>query len=200
MYGSGSPARKPPRTADSGELDSGQRDRVASGRTHPERIPVVVDDDPGRARRHHGVRVPALAVLVGVGDGHVEIGGGGRHRAERLAAVDAPAGLGAGGHGARAREVLTALADRCGQHDAVPGDRFQRRGEGLGAAAVSARDRDLATALHVEHRNEMHAHADRDGRVTPGQAARRNDEIVRRRDPEPAEVDRAPARRSSQRP
>ena len=91
---------------------------------------------------------------------------------------------------ARPREVLAALADGGGQHDAVAGDLLERRGEAAGAALRPGGDRDLATALHVEHRDEVHVHADRDGGVAARQAARRDDEVVRGRDAEPAELDR----------
>ena len=126
-----------------GQLDALERDRVAAGGAHPERVPVVVHHDAGRVGGHHRVRVALDALVVGVGDGHVEIGGGGGHRAEQLAAVDPPAGLGAGGERARPREVLAALADRGGQHDAVAGDLLERGGEAAGAALRPGRDRDL---------------------------------------------------------
>ena len=86
---------------------------------------------------------------------------------------------------ARPREVLSALADGRGQHDAVAGDLLERGGEAAGAALGPGRDRDLATALHVEHGDEVHVHADRDGGVAARQAARRHDEVVRGRDAEP---------------
>jgi hypothetical protein len=104
-------------------------------------------------------------------------------------AVDAPAGLGAGRERARAREVLPTLADRRGQDDAVPTDPLQRRGEGAGPALGPGGDRDLATALHVEQGDEVHVHPDGDGCVAAGEAARRHDQVVRRRDAEPAELD-----------
>ena len=154
-----------------GQLDALERDRVAAGGAHAERVPVVVHDDAGRVGGHHRVRVALGALAVGVGDGDVEIGGGGGHRAEHLAAVDPPAGLGAGGERARPREVLSALADGGGQHDAVAGDLLERGGEAAGAALCAGRDGDLATALHVEHRDEVHVHADRDGGVAARQAA-----------------------------
>ena len=154
-----------------GQFDAFERDRVAAGGAHSERVPVVVHDDAGRVGGDHRVRVALGAFAVGIGDGHVEIGGGGRHRAEHLAAVDPPARLGAGRERARPREVLAALADRGGQHDAVPGDLLQRRGEAAGAALCPGRDRDLATALHVEHGDEVHVHADRDRGVAAREAA-----------------------------
>ena len=117
-----------------GQLDAVERDRVAAGGAHPERVPVVVHDHAGRVGGNHRVGVALGAVVVGVGDGHVQIGGGGRHRAEHLAAVDPPAGLGPGRDRARPREVLTALADRRGQHDAVASDLLERGGEAAGAA------------------------------------------------------------------
>ena len=91
-----------------GQLDALERDRVAAGGAHAERVPVVVHDDAGRVGGHHRVGVALDALAVGVGDGHVEVGGGGGHRAEHLAAVDPPAGLGAGGDRARPGEVLAA--------------------------------------------------------------------------------------------
>ena len=145
----------------------------------PERVPVVVHDDAAGVGGHHRVRVALDAVTVGVGDGDVEIGGGRGHRAEHLAAVDPPAGLGAGSERARPREVLPALADRGGQHHAVAGDLLQRGGEPAGAALCPRRDCDLAAAVHVVHRNEVHVHADCDGGVAARQAARRHDEVVR---------------------
>ena len=62
-------------------------------------------------------------------------------------------------------------------------------GEAAGAALCPGGDGDLAAALHVEHRDEVHVHADRDGGVAARQAARRDDEVVRGRDAEPAELD-----------
>jgi hypothetical protein len=145
-----------------GELDALKRDRVAAGGAHPERVPIVVHRDARRVGGHHRVRVALDALAVGVGDGHVEIGGGGGHRAEGLAAVDSPAGLGAGSNRARPSEVLSALADGRRQHDAVAGDPLQRGGEAAGAALGAGRKGDLTAALHVEHCDEMHVHADRD--------------------------------------
>ena len=52
-----------------------------------------------------------------------------------------------------------------------PGDLLKRGGEAAGAALCPGRDRDFATALHVEHRDEVHVHADRDGSVAARQAA-----------------------------
>ena len=154
-----------------GQLDALERDRVAAGSAHAERVPVVVHDDAGRVGGHRGVGVALGAFAVGMGDGHVEVGGGRRHGAEHLAPLDPPAGLGAGGARARPREVLTALADSGGQHHAAAGDPLQRGGETAGAALRPCGDRDLATALHVEHRDEMHVHADRHGGVAARQAA-----------------------------
>ena len=71
----------------------------------------------------------------------------------------------------RPREVLSALADGGGEHDAVAGDLLQRRGEAAGAALRAGCDGDFATALHVEHCDEVHVHADRDGGVAARQAA-----------------------------
>jgi hypothetical protein len=122
-----------------------------------------VHHDAGRVGRHHRVRVALDAFVVGVGDGHIEIGGGRGHGAEHLAAVDPPARLGAGSTRARPREVLAALADGCRQHDAVADDPLGRRGKASRAALGPGGDRDLATALHVEHGDEVHVHADRDG-------------------------------------
>jgi hypothetical protein len=51
------------------------------------------------------------------------------------------------------------------------------------------RSSDAATALHVEHGDEVHVHPDGDGCVAAGEAARRHDQVVSRRDPEPAELD-----------
>ena len=51
-------------------------------------------------------------------------------------------------------------------------------------------DRDLVTARHVEHGDEVHVHPDGDGGVAAGEAARCHDQVVRRRDAEPAELDR----------
>jgi len=51
-------------------------------------------------------------------------------------------------------------------------------------------DRDLVTARHVEHGDEVHVHPDGDGGVAAGEAARRHDQVVSRRDAEPAELDR----------
>ena len=48
MYGSGSPARKPPRTRGPGSSTPSKRDGVAARGAHAERVPVVVDDDAGR--------------------------------------------------------------------------------------------------------------------------------------------------------
>ena len=172
-----------------GQLDALERDRVAAGGAHAERVPVVVHDDAGRVGGHHRVRVALGALAVGVGDGDVEVGGGGGHRAEQLAAVDPPARLGAGGARAGAREVLAALADGGGEHDAVAGDLLERGGEAPRAALRPGRDRDLATALHVEHRDQVHVHADRDRGVAAREAARRDDEVVRGVDAEPAELD-----------
>ena len=154
-----------------GQLDALERHGVAAGGAHAERVPVVVHDDARRVGGHHRVRVALAALVVGVGDRHVEIGGGRGHGAEHLAAVDPPAGLGAGRERARARQVLTALADGGRQHDAVAGDLLERGGEAACAALRPGRDRDLATALHVEHRDQVHVHADRDGGVAARQAA-----------------------------
>ena len=131
-----------------------------------------------------------MPVVVGVGDGDIEIGGGRGHRAEHLATVDPPARRRARGQRARPREVLAALADGGGQHHAVAGDLLEGRREAARAALRTGGDRDLATAFHVEHRDEVHVHPDRDGRVAARQAARRHDEVVRGRDAEPTEFDR----------
>ena len=98
--------------------------------------------------------------------------------------------LGAGRERARAREVLATLADGRGQDDTVATDPLQRRGEGAGPALGPGGDRDLVTARHVEHGDEVHVHADGDGGVAAGEAARRHDQVVRGRDAEPAELDR----------
>ena len=189
MYGSASPGAEAAADAGLGQLDALQRDRVAAGGAHAEAVPVVVHDDAGRVGGHHRVGVAVGALAVGVGDGDVEVGGGGGHRAEQLAAVDPPARRRAGGARAGAREVLAALADGGGEHDAVAGDLLERGGEAAGAALRPGRDRHLAAALHVEHRDQVHVHADRDGGVAARQAARRHDEVVRGVDAEPAELD-----------
>ena len=164
-------------------------DGVAPRRPHPQRIPVVVDDDTRRVGGDHRVRVPLDALGIAVGHRHVERGRGRRHRAEELAAVDPPTRGGAAGDRRRAGEVLSGLADRRGEHDAVACDLRERCGEGAPAAVVSGGHGDLAPALHVGHRDQMHVHADRDGRVAPRQATRRDDEVVRGADAEPADVD-----------
>ena len=92
--------------------------------------------------------------------------------------------------GARAGEVLAWLADGGGQYDAVAGDLLERGGEAAYAALLSGRDRHLAAALHVEHRDEVHVHADRDRGVASCQAARRHHQVVRGRHAEPAQLDR----------
>jgi hypothetical protein len=51
------------------------------------------------------------------------------------------------------------------------------------------RDGDLSAALHVEHRHEVHVHADRDGGIAARQSARSHDEVVGRRDAEPTQLD-----------
>jgi hypothetical protein len=70
------------------------------------------------------------------------------------------------------------------------GDLRKRRCEAAGATLGTGRDRDLATALHVVHGDEVHVHADRDGRVALRQAARRDHEVVRGGDAEPTELGR----------
>ena len=201
MYGSGSPARKPPRTPDSGSSTPSSETELLPEARIPSASQSSWTTTPGASVGHHRVRVALGAVAVGVGDGDVEIGGGGRHRAEHLAAVDPPAGLGAGGERARPREVLAALADRGGQHDAVAGDLLERGGERRGRGAPSpAATATCAAALHVEHRDEVHVHADRDRGVAARQAARGDDQVVRGGDAEPAELDGDRARRSSRRP
>ena len=125
MYGTGSPAGKPPRTPDAGSSTPSKRDRVAARRAHAERVPVVVDHDAGGVGGDLRVAVALDAVVVGEGDGDVELGRGRRHRAEDLAAVDPPARLGARGARRRAGEVLPGLADGGGDHDAVAGDRLR---------------------------------------------------------------------------
>ena len=87
-------------------------------------------------------------------------------------------------------EILPGLADGGGQHDAVAGDPRQRGGEAARASLCPGRDGDLATALHVEHRDEVHVHADRDRGVAARQPARRHHEVVRGRHAEPTELDR----------
>jgi hypothetical protein len=154
-----------------GQLHAVQRDGVAAGGAHPEGVPVVVDDDAGRVGRHHRVGVALGSLLVHVRDGHVQIGRRGGHRAEDLAAVDAPARIGARGARGRPHEVLAGLADGGGQDDAVAGDDLQRGRERACAPLGAGRDRDLPAALHVEHRDEVHVHADRDRGVAASQAA-----------------------------
>jgi hypothetical protein len=171
-----------------GQHDAVQRDRVAAGRAHPEPLPVVVHHDARRPGRHHCVGVAVGAVVVGVADRHVQIGRGRGHRAEHLAAVDPPAGFRAGGARARTREVLTRLADGGGEHDAVAGDLLERRREGASLALGPGGDRPRAAALHVQHRNQVHVHADRDGGVAARETTRRDDEVVRGVDAEPAEL------------
>ena len=171
MYGTGSPAGKPPRTPDSGSSTPSSVIELLPDARIPSASQSSWTTTPGASVGHHRVRVALGAVAVGIGDGHVEIGGGGGHRAEHLAAVDPPAGLGAGGARARPREVLAAFADSGGQHDAVAGDLLQRGGKAAGAALSTGRDGDLATALHVEHGDEVHVHADRDRGVAARQAA-----------------------------
>ena len=72
--------------------------------------------------------------------------------------------------------------------DAVAGDLRERGGEAA-AALLSGRDRHLAAALHVEHRDEC-MFADRDRGVASCQAGRRHHQVVRGRHAEPAELDR----------
>jgi hypothetical protein len=172
------------------QLDALERDRVAARSAHAERIPVVVHHDAGRIGGHHGIGVALRAVVVGIGDRDVEVGGGRRHGAEHLAPVDPPARFGAGGHGAGPREVLARLADRGSQHHAVAGHPLQRRAETTSPALHAGRDGHLAAALHVEHRHQVHAHADRDRGIATRQAAHRHHEVVRRRHAEAAELDR----------
>ena len=147
-------------------------------------------DDAGRVGGNHGVGVALDAFVVGVADGHVQVGGRRRHRAEQLAAVDPPARIGARGAGGRPREVLAALADRGGQHNAVARDLLERRREAAGATLLTGRHGDLATALHVLHGDEVHVDADRDRGVATREAARSHDEVVRRGHAEAAELDR----------
>src|SRR5438270_343308 len=71
-----------------GQLDTLERDRVAAGGAHSQRVPVIVHDDATSGGGNHRVRVALDALAVGVGNGDVEIGGGGGHRAEHLADVD----------------------------------------------------------------------------------------------------------------
>ena len=54
-----------------GQLDALERDRVAPGRAHSERVPVVVHDDSACDGRHGRVRVALDALAVGIGDRHV---------------------------------------------------------------------------------------------------------------------------------
>ena len=58
-----------------------------------------------------------------------------------------------------------------------------------GAALRPGRDRDLAAALHVEHRHQVHAHADRYRGVAARQPTGRDDEVMRGRHAEPTELD-----------
>jgi hypothetical protein len=115
-------------------------------------------------------------------------------------AVDAPAGLRAGRERARACEVLAALADGRGQHDAVDTEPLQRHGEGAGPAIGPAGDRDLVPARHVEHGDEVHVHADGDGCVATCETAGRDDHVVDGRDTEPTELDRHRRREVAGRP
>jgi hypothetical protein len=128
--------------------------------------------------------------VVHVGHRHIQLGGGGRHRAEQLASVDAPSGPDAGGDGARPREILTALADGGRQHDVLAVDARQRRGETVRAALRAAGERHLVAAHHVEHRDQVHVHADRDRRVAARQPARSDDHVVGALDPESAQLGR----------
>ena len=124
------------------QLDAFQRHRVAAGGAHPEGVPVVVDHDAGRIGGHHRVGVALDPVIVGVRDADVQVGGGGGHRAKQLAPIDPPARRGAGGARAGAREILAALADGGGEHDAVSSDPLERGGERQRATLRPDRDRD----------------------------------------------------------
>jgi hypothetical protein len=151
-----------------------------------ERVPVAADLHAGRVGRHLGVAVARDAVVVEEGDRRVEHGCGRRHRAERLAPVDAPARLGARGGGLRPGEVLAQLADGGGDDHAVARDRAHRGGEDLGASRVVVGDGQLPAPHDVHEDDEVHVDADGDGRVAAGQAARRDDHVVHRGDVEAA--------------
>ena len=66
--------------------------------------------------------------------------------------------------------------------------RSSEDGERQRATLRPGRDRDLTAALHVEHRHQVHVHADRDGGIAAGEAARRDDEVVYGVDAEAAEL------------
>jgi hypothetical protein len=146
-----------------------------------------VDHNAGRVGGDHRVGVALGALVVDVGDRDVQVGGGRRHRAEQLAPVDPPSRLGAGRQRGRPCEVLAAFADGGGEHHAVAGDLLQGGGEAAGPALLSGRDSHAAAALHVEHRHQVHVHPDRHGGVAARQAARRHDQVVRRRNAPPTE-------------
>jgi pimeloyl-ACP methyl ester carboxylesterase len=107
----------------------GERHGVAARGAHRERVPVVEDLDAGSVGRDLGVAVALDAVIVDVGDRGGEHRCGRGHRAERLAAVDPPAGRRARRGGSRPGEVLAELTDRAGHDDAVAGDLDHRGGE-----------------------------------------------------------------------
>ena len=61
-----SPARKPPRTADSGSSTPSSETELLARGAHPERVPVVVNDDAGRVGGDHCVGVALDPITVGV--------------------------------------------------------------------------------------------------------------------------------------
>ena len=157
--------------------------------------------DAGRVGGHHRVRVALDALGVDIGHRHVEIRGRRRHGAEHLATVDSPAALGSGRQVVPGRVMswprsLIAAASTTPSRTICSSDR-----RSPGTTLLTGRDGHLATALHVEHCDQVHVHADRDGGVSARQAARSDDQVVRRRDAEPAVLhgDRAPrnSRRTS---
>src|SRR5690242_14182203 len=69
IYAVGSPALKPPRTPDSGQIDTIQRDGVTTRGAHPERVPIVMHSYPWSIGGHHRVCVTFGAVAVRVANG-----------------------------------------------------------------------------------------------------------------------------------
>ena len=172
------------------DLGGGEGDGVAAGRAHAERVPVALDLDAAGLRRHLGVPVAFGALVVDERDRGEKHGRGGRHRAERLAAVDAPAGRGADGGRLRAREVLADLADRGRHDDAVVGDRRHRVAERGGPPRVAGPHRGLPAADDVHQDGEMHVHADRDRGVAAREPARGDQQVVHGGHAEAAVLDR----------
>jgi hypothetical protein len=118
------------------------------------------------------------------------VGGGRRHGAEPLAPVDPPTRLRARRDRAGPGQVLAGLADRRRQHQPVAGDLLERRRKRARTTLHALRDRGAVAALHVEHRHQVHVHADRDRRVAARQPARGDHQVVRGRHAQAAEVDR----------